>query len=176
MNITASATVHDSMRKNHKASQGLPRFPALLAIPIASIPENYSTAMIVKSLNILLAQALQEGELDFLQDMSVSVAIIDLKLKFALSLAHEKLVASDWQDKDDLNLSGHLYDFMLLASRQEDSDTLFFHRRLKMEGNTDLGLEVKNLLDGMEMNTVRFYKPLDFALKHSIKIFEKLFK
>ena len=57
-----------------------------------------------------------------------------------------------------------------------DSDTLFFHRRLKMEGNTNLGLEVKNLLDGMDMDTVRFHKPLDFALHHGIKVFEKLFR
>ena len=168
---TALAT-QDGMRK----VKPLPTFPALLAIPIASIPEKYSAKVIVKSLNIMLAEAIEEGDLDFLIDNNVSVEIIDLKLKFALSLKDEKITASFWQAKDDLNLSGNLYDFMLLASRKEDSDTLFFHRRLKMEGSTDLGLEVKNLLDGMEMDTVRFHKPLDFALQHGINIFEKLFK
>ena len=161
----------DSMRKVNKH----PVFPALLAIPVASIPEKYSAKAIVKSLNIMLVQALEEGDLDFLENKNVSVEIIDLKLKFALRLGDDKLVSSYWQSKDDLNLSGNLYDFMLLASRQEDSDTLFFHRRLKMEGDTELGLEVKNLLDGMDMEAVRFHKPLDFALKHGIKIFEKLF-
>ncbi|MCF6320135.1 MAG: SCP2 sterol-binding domain-containing protein [Proteobacteria bacterium] len=160
------------MRKINKQ----PVLPAILAIPVASIPEKYSATVIVKSLNIMLAQALEEGDLDFLQDNNVSVNIIDLKLKFGLTLKNEKLHASHWQINDNLSLSGNLYDFMLLASRKEDSDTMFFHRRLKMEGSTDLGLEVKNLLDGMDMDTVRFHKPLDFALHHGIKIFEKFFR
>ncbi len=172
MNNSTLLSQQDSMRKINAQ----PIFPAILAIPVASIPEKYSATVIVKSLNIMLAQALEEGDLDFLQDNNVSVNVIDLKLKFGLTLKNEKLHASQWQTSDNLNLSGNLYDFMLLACRKEDSDTLFFHRRLKMEGSTDLGLEVKNLLDGMDMDTVRFHKPLDFALHHSIKVFEKLFR
>jgi len=170
--MNTALAMQDSMRKINKQ----PILPALLAIPVASIPEKYSAKVIVKSLNFMLSEAIDEGDLDFLADNNVSVEIIDLKLKFAISLNNEKITASFWQAKDDLNLSGNLYDFMLLASRKEDSDTLFFQRRLKMEGSTDLGLEVKNLLDGMDMDTVRFYKPLDFALQHGINIFEKLFK
>jgi predicted lipid carrier protein YhbT len=37
-----------------------------------------------------------------------------------------------------------------LASRREDPDTLFFHRRLCIEGETETGLHVKNLLDALE--------------------------
>jgi len=172
MNSSVAIQSKDSMRK----VKTLPTFPALLAIPVASIPEKYTSKLITKSLNLMLAQAINEGDLEFLEGTSVSIEIIDLRLKFALSLDKEKLIASTWKAQDKLNLSGNLYDFMLLAHRQEDSDTLFFHRRLKMQGNTDLGLEVKNLLDGMDMESVRFYKPLDFALHHGIKVFEKLFK
>ncbi len=43
-----------------------------------------------------------------------------------------------------------LRDFHLLASRREDADTLFFARRLVMEGDTDLGLIVKNTLDAVD--------------------------
>ncbi len=174
--MNTSLSTQDSMRKINKQPNNQPILPAILAIPVASIPEKYSATVIVKSLNIMLAQALEEGDLDFLENNKVSVNILDLKLKFGLTLDNEKLLASQWQTNDNLNLSGNLYDFMLLASRKEDSDTLFFHRRLKMEGSTDLGLEVKNLLDGMDMDTVRFHKPLDFALHHGIKAFEKLFR
>lgn len=158
-----------------EAGKKQPRVPELLSQPVTMIPERVHTKMIVKSLNLFLAQALNDGELDFLQGMSVSVEVRDLKLKFALSLNHEKLRTRIWKNDDDLNLSGNLYDFMQLASRQEDSDTLFFHRRLKMEGSTELGLEVKNLLDGMDVETVRFHKQLDFVLCHGIKVFERLF-
>ena len=41
-------------------------------------------------------------------------------------------------------------DFVALALRREDPDTLFFQRRLVVEGETETGLHLKNLLDGWE--------------------------
>jgi predicted lipid carrier protein YhbT len=38
-----------------------------------------------------------------------------------------------------------------VARRQEDPDTLFFSRRLAMEGDTELGLLVKNTIDAIEL-------------------------
>jgi len=34
--------------------------------------------------------------------------------------------------------------------REEDPDTLFFNRKLVIEGDTELGLIVKNLLDSID--------------------------
>ncbi|MGC2048204.1 MAG: SCP2 sterol-binding domain-containing protein, partial [Gallionella sp.] len=42
-------------------------------------------------------------------------------------------------------------DFLMLALRKEEPDTLFFSRRLCMEGDTELGLLVKNTLDTLEL-------------------------
>ncbi len=50
----------------------------------------------------------------------------------------------------DLTLAAAAEDFLALAMRQEDPDTLFFNRRLVMEGDTELGLLVKNTLDALE--------------------------
>ena len=41
-------------------------------------------------------------------------------------------------------------DFYRLARRLEDPDTLFFSRRLTIEGDTELGLLVKNALDAID--------------------------
>lgn len=41
--------------------------------------------------------------------------------------------------------------YLQMLARQEDPDTLFFHRRLLIEGDTDLGLLVKNMLDRIEL-------------------------
>jgi predicted lipid carrier protein YhbT len=41
--------------------------------------------------------------------------------------------------------------YLQMLARQEDPDTLFFHRRLLIEGDTELGLLVKNLLDRVEL-------------------------
>ena len=51
----------------------------------------------------------------------------------------------------DLTISARSRDFIALLAREEDPDTLFFSRRLLMEGDTDLGLLVKNTLDGIEL-------------------------
>ena len=42
------------------------------------------------------------------------------------------------------------YDFYLIARRIEDPDTLFFNRRLRIEGDTELGLVVKNSIDAID--------------------------
>ncbi len=182
MNPTKAPTI------NTTSVQRFPVFPTFLAKPVSLLPQKLHTTAIVKVLNTVLEIPLQEGDLDFLEDQSVSVEIKDLKLRFALTLEQgnshehennpdqEKLAGSTWKENDDLNLRGNLYEFLLLACRTEDSDTLFFQRRLKMTGSTDLGLEVKNLLDGLEMESVRFHRPIDFALKRVVGLYEHIFQ
>ena len=45
-------------------------------------------------------------------------------------------------------------DLLLLASRLEDADTLFFQRRLEVTGDTELGLTARNLLDRLPWESV----------------------
>lgn len=50
----------------------------------------------------------------------------------------------------DLVFRANLSAFLQLLARQEDPDTLFFNRELTVEGDTELGLTVKNMLDAIE--------------------------
>lgn len=50
----------------------------------------------------------------------------------------------------DLAFAANLSAFLQLLARQEDPDTLFFNRELAIEGDTELGLVVKNMLDAIE--------------------------
>ena len=50
----------------------------------------------------------------------------------------------------DVTIRGALEEFWRLATRTEDPDTLFFSRRLSIEGDTETGLHVKNLLDALD--------------------------
>ena len=54
----------------------------------------------------------------------------------------------------DLAFGANLSAFLQLALRQEDPDTLFFNRELSIEGDTELGLIVKNMLDAVEWPTL----------------------
>ena len=69
----------------------------------------------------------------------------------------------------------NLYDYLLLASRTEDADALFFNRRLHMQGNTELGLYVKNFLDGLDMDADRIPAYLESMLRRSLPVYERLF-
>lgn len=51
--------------------------------------------------------------------------------------------------KADVTVRASLRDYVRLALRREDPDTLFFTRRLVLEGDTELGLALKNALDAL---------------------------
>lgn len=154
------------------------RFPALPKLPLKSpfslIPDQVNSKLIAKVLNGILVAPLEEGDLDFLEHRSVSIHVTDLNVRFALSLKDEALQASEWKMSDHLNITGDTHAFLQMATREEDSDTLFFQRRLKMSGDTELGLEIKNLLDGLDMDSVRFHQPINRALRVMLSIAKKL--
>ncbi|SNB73692.1 SCP-2 sterol transfer family protein [Kingella negevensis] len=45
-----------------------------------------------------------------------------------------------------------------MMTREEDPDTLFFNRKLQIEGDTELGLITKNLLDCVEWDKLNLFK------------------
>ena len=49
-----------------------------------------------------------------------------------------------------MRLAANGIDFMRMMMREEDPDTLFFNRKLQIEGDTELGLITKNLLDSVD--------------------------
>lgn len=104
----------------------------------------------VPTLNRLLEMPLREGRLDFLEGRVVALRVRDLGVDLRVSLAGGRLVECACGGEPGLVLTGDAYDFLLLAARREDPDTLFFQRRLAMTGDAALGLRVKNLLDELE--------------------------
>ena len=67
----------------------------------------------------------------------------------------------------DLTISASAYDFYLLAMRKEDPDTLFFNRRLVVEGDTELGLIAKNALDAIDLPMLELERilPIHFLMR-----------
>lgn len=51
----------------------------------------------------------------------------------------------------DVTFTAGAADFLLLATRRADPDTLFFDRRLLIEGDTETELRLKNILDAVEL-------------------------
>ena len=127
-----------------------PLLPRPLTLPLGLIPGQVHNKLLVLALNQVFAPELRDGELGFLERRVLRVEVTDTPLRFHLTLSGGKLHAAS-AGMADLSISGSVYDFLLLATRREDADTLFFNRRLKLGGDTELGLYVKNFLDGLEL-------------------------
>ncbi|MDR3323341.1 MAG: SCP2 sterol-binding domain-containing protein [Zoogloeaceae bacterium] len=65
----------------------------------------------------------------------------------------------------DVCFRGELHALLKLLTRQEDPDTLFFNRQLSIEGDTELGLAIKNLLDALEWPPVQIAELKDQVSK-----------
>lgn len=131
----------------------LPDFtlPAPLARLGDKLPQLPPTLALVSALNLALGRLIPREPLAMLKDKRFVIRVKDagMTLRFAYNgrSFHPVLAASP----ADLTITARARDFLALLLREEDADTLFFNRRLVMEGDTDLGLLVKNTLDGVEL-------------------------
>ena len=80
----------------------------------------------------------------------VRLCATDIRWTLDLQVDEGKLRASDSHIDPDVTIRGSLSDLRRLAIRREDADTLFFERRLSLEGETQTGLLVKNMLDALD--------------------------
>lgn len=137
---------------------GLPRrptLPALLSLPFALVPGPVHSTVVTTALNVLFAARIRDDEFEFLRDRVLAIRVRDARLEYRFRYAGPAgfVPCQDWR-KPDLSIVGTIYDFLALATRREDSDTLFFNRQVVMEGDTALGLELKNWLDGMDLEAM----------------------
>ena len=127
--------------------------PSLLSVPLKFTPFAVSRQVLQQVLSWQLRQALADGELDFLESRWLKIEVSDLNLSWQMSVSEGKLIIRE-QGEADVSFSGQANDLILIAARKEDPDTLFFQRRLRIEGDTELGLYVKNLMDSIDLDTM----------------------
>jgi len=156
------------------SSDNAPLILRLLSLPIAIIPVRVHSTAVVTVLNRVFAEALRNGELDFLRDRTVRIHVQDMQLTFSISLRGGRLKASRKKDIPDLSISGSLHAFLQLAARTMDTDTLFFQRRLRTEGDTELGLEVKNFLDGFDVDSTWLPKQISNIAQKALPLYERI--
>lgn len=152
-----------------------PVLPAPLSLPLKVIPAFLHSGVLVTVLNRILKSELESGDLDFLQGRSVSIAVCDASVVYQLTMFDNRLKVYVDDGQCDLSIQATLYDFLTIMSRQEDADTLVFQRRLVMEGDTELGLSLKNYLDGMDIDSSRLLPVIEAMAKKSLPVYKKLF-
>ena len=136
------------------AASPLP-FPLVVPAPVgavlARLPAYPGSQLLVTALNLALARHLPADVGRLLLHKRMRVQVRDARLVFDFAWTGRRFAPVAPQPRPDLTLSASAHDFLLLAQRQQDPDTLFFSRRLSMEGDTELGLVVKNALDAIEL-------------------------
>jgi len=159
--------------KESKQTETMPRLPRFMRRGLHLVPIRLRQKILETSLNKVFADALAEGELDFLRERWLAVKVVDADVLFALTLNTDALHGDRIeirleQAEGDMVIEGSSYAFMLLASRREDADTLFFRRQLKACGDTELGLYIKNFLDAFDVNALPGYIRMDALCSWSL--------
>jgi len=123
--------------------------PAPLAQVVSRLPVAPPSWAFAQVLNQMLRRGVLPADMSLLAGRRYEIEVRDLglRLRFAASGRGFSAAAAG---TPDLRLSATLADFARMMLREEDPDTLFFHRRLVIEGDTELGLVVKNLLDSVD--------------------------
>jgi predicted lipid carrier protein YhbT len=128
----------------------LRRLPPLLLRPARFAPHFLQRRVIEFGLNQFFKEPIEQEELHILEGRRVLLDITDLKLQFMIGVENGKPELLKNRQPPDVSISGNLEEFVLLASNREDPDTQFFQRRITIEGDTELGLEVKNLIYSLD--------------------------
>ena len=122
----------------------------IIGFPGRVLPYSLQRPALSMALNEAFRAPLRHGELEFLQGRRVRIEVTDLCLDWLIEVMADRFRAIDRRLDEDVRISGDALAFLLLATRRADPDTLFFHRRIRVQGDTELGLGVKNTMDGMD--------------------------
>lgn len=123
--------------------------PHPLLLPLRIIPDAVHAEMFARLFNHLLRGQPLAARLPEINGKSVSIRIKDASSEIHFRIEQGRLRPSS-PGHADVRISGTVEDFWKLATRREDPDTLFFSRRLCIEGDTETGVHIKNLLDALD--------------------------
>ena len=124
--------------------------PSMMSVPVKLTPFALQRQVLQQVLSWQFRQALADGELEFLEGRWLSITVRDIGLKWHTSVENDKLIVCE-DAQADVSFSADASDLLMIAARKQDPDTLFFQRRLVIEGDTELGLYVKNLMDAIDL-------------------------
>lgn len=115
------------------------------------VPNPLQNQFVLYQVNTLAQEFIENGELDFMEGKVVKFEITDIDASWLFSFDGKRLnminQSVGQEDAGEVCFSANTKALVLLASQKVDPDTLFFNRDLQITGDTELGLEIKNLID-----------------------------
>ena len=127
----------------------LPPPPEALRRVIERLPTQPPSMLLALALNRGLLPKLDEAARSGLSGHCVEVHVQDFGVRFRLALGARGFAPAPAGSLPVLRIKAPAEIYWRLAEGSEDADTLFFERKLVMEGDTELGLLLKNTLDAI---------------------------
>lgn len=129
----------------------LRRLHLLLKVPVRLAPFPLQRRLLERLLRDTFQPHAAQGRMRFLHGRWVRFQVTDLNTGWNFSYSALGPIVADSLLQPDVTIRGDMSAFVALAQQEEDPDTLFFQRRLVIEGDTELGLQVKNLMFASEL-------------------------
>jgi predicted lipid carrier protein YhbT len=124
--------------------------PAPLAKLIGRLPQWPHSAALSAALNLALLPGMDAETRRRLANRPLAFEVQDAGIDCRVCLTSIGFLPIARRCPPAVAIRANARDFWRLARRIEDPDTLFFARRLAIEGDTELGLCLKNALDAID--------------------------
>jgi len=121
------------------------------------MPQKLNFLVVEKLLNSTFAEQINDGDFDFLENRQLQLEIIDASLFVGLSFHKNRLTCQHFHNHActaEVTLSIDSLNAIHLIQQEIDPDTLFFQRKLRIQGDTELAHHMKNTIDTLNPEVI----------------------
>lgn len=119
---------------------------------LRSVPDTVHQHALSRIANLMLRDESMQARLAPIEGRRLRLMIVDCDSRCQFQVQNQRLRPVSAKHVPNVQITGTLVDFLLLATRAEDPDTLFFSRRLSLEGETETALHFKNVIDSLDLD------------------------
>jgi O2-independent ubiquinone biosynthesis accessory factor UbiT len=125
--------------------------PPLVRAMVSRLPAFPPAVVCAFTLSLIAPRVVGRDALATLDGKTFRIVVRDAGASVAFRVRSARFEPLRADRAVDVTFTACAADFLLMATRRADPDTLFFDRRLLIEGDTETGLRLKNILDAVEL-------------------------
>lgn len=138
-----------------KSSIPVRKLPAPVGAIGRRLPRLPASIAFATGLNLTLRRKFPADVLDRLEGHTFVIVVEDAGMELRFRVRNRRFAPVARAAEPVLRFRAVAWDYASLAAREADPDTLFFNRRLVVEGDTEIALLVKNTLDTIDIPRTR---------------------
>jgi O2-independent ubiquinone biosynthesis accessory factor UbiT len=132
-----------------------PRLPRTVQKVVSRLPRYPASRAFTTLLNLTLRRKFPSDVLEALEGHCFVIEAEDAGVQLMFTIRRQRFVPTHTATEPTLRFRASTWDYITLAAREADPDTLFFNRRLSIEGDTETALLVKNTMDTIDIPRTR---------------------